>query len=918
MSGQLFLSQDEAYLLPEYESPSDFSAPNLFFPFLPTDLKGLRIYTPDPDVPREINEIQTKLIRITRPFRVKWDLFSMVLALYNCVTVPLFFAFEYNPSEALLAINTAIDCVFMVDIILNFFTTYISSTGDEVVDCRQICTRYLKRMFLIDFLSSFPIDNFFDALFGKSDYSQALMMTDLMKLVRILRLTRIVRFMRAKDQTKHIFKLMTLFMYLFIWIHLSACFFYAIARQDEEWIPVPDFANGVSDIYEAPLIEQYLTVLYHGVWMLKGNELGPTNAELAAYGGFIMILGALVTAILFGELAVILSSFSRKTTHFQELVETSITTMQKLEIPGTLQQKILEYISTTHASISAQEEYESFMRYISPSLAKEVRRVIYQPVMESNVVMSSVPPTVIHFMLQQLSHQFAKPEEEIIAQGTEPEGFYFTIIGECSVFVTNERNTKTQVCDLVRGSHFGEIALLYDTLTTASVESREYSTVAKLQPEGFRELMSRHPKLARSFMKNTQQYRDEFKTFLLDGISQANYFTFLPEETFHELAYWMKPEQLEQGDYLFKPADPVDSLYFVLEGILELSFTFNDRFVSLLKDRQRIEDITPYMASRSLTDYTQQTIDLTRCDRLKHKVEVVPIEQNYTIIASIFAHESTPIGCYRLGEFLQEVVVQHLTSGTLLCSQLVLLDEIHYLQCKAITPVKVCRLPSNLIFSLCKDHKSYQQQISVLKNKLKSNQGSRVTKLYSPIDILEARLSTPRLKWKQAIAQVILIVRDRRRGEGLRLVKLIPKIKAILACEDAGNFELAQRVIKGEIPPHLITESGTLDTSAAKLDGSLLVTQTHPVMTLIRKLCDSILQPSGSIYRKITSLERIAVTQNKGFADINSDFKSQKQLLQSILSKLDPHFRSSSQLSPRVEARESLDEPLENLFSEFI
>jgi CRP-like cAMP-binding protein len=881
-------------------------------------LREARAYTPDPDVPKECNEIQTRLIRITRPYRVRWDLFTMVLALYNCVTVPLFFAFEYSPSEALLAINTTIDCIFLTDILLNFFTTYISNTGDEVVDCRQICTRYFKRMFWIDFISSVPIDNFADQIFGKSDFSQALMMTDLMKLIRILRLTRIVRFMRAKDQTKYLFKLMTLFLYLFIWIHLSACFFFAIARRDEEWIPVPDFANGVSDIYDAPLIEQYLTVFYHGVWMLKGNELGPTDAELAAYGGFVMIIGALVTAILFGELAVIVSSFSRKTTYFQELVETSITTMQKLEIPETLRRKILEYISTTYASISAQEEYESFMRYISPSLAKEVRRVIYQPVMESNVIMSTVSSSVISFMLQQLSHQFVKPEEEIIAQGTKPEGFYFTIMGECSVFIINEKNARTHVCDLTRGSHFGEIGLLYDTLTTASVVSREYSTVAKLQPEVFTELMSRHPKLASNFRKNTQQYKDDFKTFLLDGISQANYFTSLPEEAFHELAYWMKPEQLEQGDYLFRPADPVDCLYFVFDGTLELSFTFNDRFISLLKDRQRIEDITPYMASRSLNDYTQQMVDLTRCERLKPKVEVVPIEQNYSIISSVFAHESTPTGGYRLGEFLQEVVVQQLTSGTLLCSKLVLLDEIHYLQCKAITPAKVYRLPSNLIFSLCKDHKSYQQQISVLKNTFKSKQGSRLTKLYSPIDILEARLSKPRLRWKQAIAQVILTVRDKRRGDGLRLVKLIPKIKAILACEDAGNFELAQRVIKGEIPPHLITESGTLDPSAAKLDKTgLLVTQTHPVMTLIRKLCDSILLPNGSIYRKITSLERIAVNQNKGFTNMNSDLDSQNQLLQSILSKLDPQFLSPSRLSSRLELRESFDEHFENLFSEF-
>jgi hypothetical protein len=38
--------------------------------------------------------VTTKLIRISRPFRTRWDLFTMVLAMYNSFTVPFFVAFE--------------------------------------------------------------------------------------------------------------------------------------------------------------------------------------------------------------------------------------------------------------------------------------------------------------------------------------------------------------------------------------------------------------------------------------------------------------------------------------------------------------------------------------------------------------------------------------------------------------------------------------------------------------------------------------------------------------------------------------------------------------------------------------------------------------------------------------------------------
>ena len=40
--------------------------------------------------------------------------------------------------------------------------------------------------------------------------------------------------------------------------------------------------------------------------MLIGGEIGPRNAVQAAYAGSLMIVGALITATLFGEMAVLM------------------------------------------------------------------------------------------------------------------------------------------------------------------------------------------------------------------------------------------------------------------------------------------------------------------------------------------------------------------------------------------------------------------------------------------------------------------------------------------------------------------------------------------------------------------------------------------------------------------------------------
>jgi len=57
-------------------------------------------------------------------------------------------------------INSMIDLVFILDIILNFRTTYIDlMSGEEILDPFLLAKKYLESMqFYIDVLSSVPLD----------------------------------------------------------------------------------------------------------------------------------------------------------------------------------------------------------------------------------------------------------------------------------------------------------------------------------------------------------------------------------------------------------------------------------------------------------------------------------------------------------------------------------------------------------------------------------------------------------------------------------------------------------------------------------------------------------------------------------------------------------------------------------------
>lgn len=61
---------------------------------------------------------------------------------------------------SLLVIDSIVDVVFFLDIVLNFHTTYVSQTGEVISDPKLIRLNYLKSWFLIDLLSCLPYDIF--------------------------------------------------------------------------------------------------------------------------------------------------------------------------------------------------------------------------------------------------------------------------------------------------------------------------------------------------------------------------------------------------------------------------------------------------------------------------------------------------------------------------------------------------------------------------------------------------------------------------------------------------------------------------------------------------------------------------------------------------------------------------------------
>ncbi len=80
---------------------------------------------------------------------------------YYVLIVPYMIIFD-NYSDYFSNFEIFLDSYFILDIIINFFTTYRDERGYYVYSFSQIAVNYLKSYFTIDLLTSIPLSRMLD------------------------------------------------------------------------------------------------------------------------------------------------------------------------------------------------------------------------------------------------------------------------------------------------------------------------------------------------------------------------------------------------------------------------------------------------------------------------------------------------------------------------------------------------------------------------------------------------------------------------------------------------------------------------------------------------------------------------------------------------------------------------------------
>ena len=99
---------------------------------------------------------EKRIISYKNVFKEAWDVFIIILAIYNSLVIPLEMAFEIAIFETLAyrILDNLLDLIFLIDIVLTFFTSFLSNKGKEIKIQRLIALKYIPTTrFLYDCLS---------------------------------------------------------------------------------------------------------------------------------------------------------------------------------------------------------------------------------------------------------------------------------------------------------------------------------------------------------------------------------------------------------------------------------------------------------------------------------------------------------------------------------------------------------------------------------------------------------------------------------------------------------------------------------------------------------------------------------------------------------------------------------------------
>uniref|UniRef100_A0A668APE8 Voltage-gated inwardly rectifying potassium channel KCNH2 n=1 Tax=Myripristis murdjan TaxID=586833 RepID=A0A668APE8_9TELE len=452
------------------------------------------------------------------PFKAVWDWLILLLVIYTAILTPYSAAFLLNDQEEvamqscgyscspLNVVDLIVDIMFIIDILINFRTTYVNANDEVVSHPLRIAVHYFKGWFLIDMVAAIP----FDLLIYRNGEET----TTLIGLLKTARLLRLVRVARKLDRYSEygaavLFLLMCTFALIAHWL---ACIWYAIGSVERNgsigWLhslgdqlgkhyndSIPGSGPSIKDKYVTALYFTFSSLTSVGF----GNVSPNTNSE-KIFSICVMLIGSLMYASIFGNVSAIIQRLYSGTARYHTQMLRVREFIRFHQIPNPLRQRLEEYFQ--HAwSYTNGIDMNAVLKGFPECLQADICLHLNRTLLQNCKAFKGSTKGCLRALAMKFKTTHAPPGDTLVHAGDVLTALYFISRGSIEIL-----RGDVVVAILGKNDIFGEPINLYARpgKSNADVRALTYCDLHKILREDVLEVLDMYPEFSDHFWSNLE------------------------------------------------------------------------------------------------------------------------------------------------------------------------------------------------------------------------------------------------------------------------------------------------------------------------------------------------------------------------------------------------------------------------------
>uniref|UniRef100_A0A3Q2G6S7 Potassium voltage-gated channel, subfamily H (eag-related), member 5a n=1 Tax=Cyprinodon variegatus TaxID=28743 RepID=A0A3Q2G6S7_CYPVA len=452
-------------------------------------------------------------------FKTTWDWVILILTFYTAIMVPYNVSFRTKHNNlAWLVVDSVVDVIFLVDIVLNFHTTFVGPAGEIISDAKLIRMNYLKTWFVIDLLSCLPYDII--NAFENVDEGLSSLFSSL-KVIRLLRLGRVAR--KLDHYLEYGAAVLVLLVCVFgLVAHWLACIWYSIGDYEvidettnsiktDSWLyqlalsigkPYRYNASGTGRWEGGPSKDTlYVSSLYFTMTSLTtigfGN-IAPTTDGEKIFSVAMMMVGSLLYATIFGNVTTIFQQMYTNTNRYHEMLNNVRDFLKLYQVPKGLSERVMDFIVSTWA-MSRGIDTDKVLSICPKDMRADICVHLNRQVFNDHPAFRLASDGCLRSLAVEFQTTHCAPGDLIFHIGESVDTLCFVVSGSLEVIQDDE-----VIAILGKGDVFGDVFWKETTLARAcaNVRALTYCDLHVIRREALMRVLEFYTAFANSFSRN--------------------------------------------------------------------------------------------------------------------------------------------------------------------------------------------------------------------------------------------------------------------------------------------------------------------------------------------------------------------------------------------------------------------------------